>query len=173
MIVPRRVLGGPLHTAPSDELTRGIIGVGGMGRTHMKYDGARLLAVCDVDRDHLDRALGEAGRGVQGYTDYRELIARSDIDIVHVVTPPHWHARMAIDAANAGKDVWCEKPMTRTIGEGERLVDAVRRNGTIFRINTWFRFRGEFYGLGAEVETLKKLVMAVPSAGRCGFGSEP
>jgi predicted dehydrogenase len=160
MIVPRRVLGGPLHTAPSDELTRGIIGVGGMGRSHMKYDGARLVAVCDVDRDHLDRALGEADRGVQGYTDYRELIARPDIDIVHVVTPPHWHARMAIDAANAGKDVWCEKPMTRTFGEGERVVDAVRRNGTIFRINTWFRYEGEFYGLGAEVETLKKLVMA-------------
>jgi predicted dehydrogenase len=160
MIVPRRVLGGPLYTAPSDELTRGVIGVGGMGRGHMTYDGARLLAVCDVDQDHLDLALEAAGPEVDGYSDYRELLARPDIDIVHIVTPPHWHGRMAVDAANAGKDIWCEKPMTRTIGEGERVVDAVRRNGTIFRLNTWFRFRDPFYGLGSEVAPLKKLVMA-------------
>lgn len=160
MIVPRRVLGGPRYTAPSDELTKAVIGVGGMGRGHMRYEGSRLLAVCDVDRAHLDEAVAAGGAGVDGYLDYREVLARRDIDIVHVVTPPHWHARIAADAANSGKDVWCEKPMTRTIGEGRRLVEAVRRNGTIFRLNTWFRFEDDFYGLGSEVAPLKKLVMA-------------
>lgn len=158
MIVPRRVLGGPRHTAPSDELTKAVIGVGGIGRRHMGYEGARLLAVCDVDRGHLQAALDAAGPGVDGYHDYREVLARNDVDIVHVATPPHWHGLIAADAADAGKDVWCEKPMTRTIGEGVRLVEAVRRNGTIFRLNTWFRFRSDFYGLGTPVAPLKKLV---------------
>ena len=62
---------------------------------------------------------------VKGYHDFRELIARDDIDIVHVATPPHWHALMAIAAAKAGKDIWCEKPMSRTIGEGVAMVKAV------------------------------------------------
>ena len=158
MIVPRRVLGGPRYTAPSDELTKAVIGVGGIGRRHMRYEGARLVAVCDVDAGHLRAAAADAGRGVFATADHREVLARSDVDIVHVATPPHWHAQIAIEAAEAGKDVWCEKPMTHTIGDGIRLVQAVQRNGTIFRLNTWFRFRSEFYGLGAEVAPLKKLV---------------
>lgn len=158
MIVPRRVLGGPRYTPPSDELTKAVVGVGGIGRGHMGYEGARLLAVCDVDGDHLQAALDAAGPGVDGYRDYREVLGRDDVDIVHVATPPHWHGIIAADAADAGKDVWCEKPMTRTIGEGVRLVEAVHRNGTIFRLNTWFRFRSRFYGLGAEVAPLAKLI---------------
>lgn len=80
------------------------------------------------------------------------------MDIVYIVTPPHWHGKMAVDAANAGKDIWCEKPMTRTIGEGQQVVNAVKNNGTIFRLNTWFRFRGNFYGMGTTVNPIKKLV---------------
>ncbi len=158
-VVPRHVLGQGM-TAPSDELTKAVIGVGGMGRGHLRYPGARLLAVCDVDTEHLDIALRIAGKGVDGYTDFREVLARPDIDIVHLPTPPHWHAYMSVAAANAGKDIWCEKPMTRTIGEGEKVVKAVQENGRIFRINTWFRFRGTFYGFGTEVAPIKKLVMS-------------
>ena len=157
-IVPRAVLGGQGFTAPSDELTNAVIGVGGMGRGHLRYEGARLLAVCDVDRKHLVRALEIAGPGVKGYTDFREVLERPDIDIVHIPTPPHWHAIISIAAAEAGKDIWCEKPMTRTIGEGQKVVDAVRRNGRIFRINTWFRFRSIFYGFGTPVKPIKKVV---------------
>ncbi|MBN2000900.1 Gfo/Idh/MocA family oxidoreductase [candidate division KSB1 bacterium] len=157
-IVPRHVLGGPGYTPPSDLLTKAVIGVGGMGRGHIRYPGARLLAVCDVDRNHLDLALKMAGDGVQGYKDFRQVLERPDIDIIHIATPPHWHALMSIAAANAGKDVWCEKPMTRTIGEGRKVVDAVRKNGTIFRINTWFRFNSQFYGFGTTVAPLKKIV---------------
>jgi myo-inositol 2-dehydrogenase / D-chiro-inositol 1-dehydrogenase len=157
-VVPRHVLGGQQYTAPSDQLTKGIIGVGGMGRGHIGYEGTRLLAVCDVDTKHLDAALGAAGTGVTGYRDFRELIARPDIDIIHIATPPHWHGIMAKMAAEAGKDIWCEKPMTRTIGEGRRVAEAVKANGRMFRLNTWFRFKDRFYGMDTTVKQLKKVV---------------
>jgi len=157
-LVPRHVLGGQGYTAPSDQLTKGIIGVGGMGRGHIEYEGTRLLAVCDVDKKHLDEAIALAGGKITGYHDFRELIARPDIDVVHIATPPHWHGIMSRIAAEAGKDIWCEKPMTRTIGEGIKVVEAVQRNGRMFRLNTWFRFKDQFYGLGTTVKPLKKLV---------------
>lgn len=157
-IVPRYVLGGPGYTPPSEELTKAVIGVGGMGRGHMDYQGERLLAVCDVDEVHLKEAVEKGGPDVKGYKDFREVLERPDIDIVHIATPPHWHGLMAIAAANAGKDIWCEKPLTRTIGEGEKLVEAVKRNGRIFRINTWFRFDDQFYGFGTTVKPIKKVV---------------
>ena len=157
-IVPRHVLGGQGYTAPSSQLTKGIIGVGGMGRGHFGYEGTRLLAVCDVDKTHLDQAVALAGGKVSGYSDFRELLARPDIDVVHIATPPHWHGIMAKMAAEAGKDIWCEKPMTRTIGEGIKVVEAVNKAGRMFRLNTWFRFKDQFYGLNTTVKPLKKLV---------------
>lgn len=159
MIVPRHVLGGAGYTPPSDQLTKAIIGVGGMGRGHVGYEGTRLLAVCDVDRRHLEDVLAPfAGKGVRGCTDYREILERPDVDIVHIATPPHWHGVMAVEAARAGKDIWCEKPMTRTIGEGRRVVEEVNRYGRMFRLNTWFRFKDTFYGLGTDVKPLKKII---------------
>ena len=157
-VIPRHVLGGNGFTAPSDQLTKGIIGVGGMGRGHIPYEGTRVLAVCDVDQDHLNLAVAQAGEGVDSYHDFRELLARPDIDIVHIATPPHWHGIMAKMAAEAGKDIWCEKPMTRTIGEGIEVVKAVKKYGRMFRLNTWFRFKDRFYGLGTTVRPLKKLI---------------
>lgn len=156
-IVPRKALGGPGHTAPSEELTKAIIGVGGMGRGHIGYPG-RLLAVCDVDRSHIDLALERAPEGVDRYTDFREVLERDDIDVVHVPTPPHWHALISIAAAEAGKDIWCEKPMARTIHESQKVVEAVQRHKRMFRLNTWFRFQGGFYGMDTEVKNIKKAV---------------
>lgn len=157
-IIPRHVLGGSGYTAPSDQLTKAVIGTGLMGRGHLNYPGSRLVAVCDVDTNHLNLALSIGGNGVRGYSDYREVLEQDDVDIVHIVTPPHWHGIMAVDAANAGKDIWLEKPMTRTIGEGQKVVEAVQRNGSILRLNTWFRFRSNFYGMGTPVQPIKKLV---------------
>ena len=159
-VVPSRLLGLNGQTPPSEELTRGIIGCGGMGSNHIAYRGSRILAVCDADSNHLKRAVDKATK--QGhkhatpYADFRDILARPDIDIVSIATPPHWHGLQAILAAEAGKDVWCEKPMTRTIGEGQRLVDACRRNGTMLRINTWFRMIDNFYGMGIPVSSVKK-----------------
>jgi len=164
-IVPRNVLGGPDHTAPSDQLTKGIIGTGGIGRSSYHFtsnDACRLVALCDVDNNHLTQAQNMAkqrfGQECATYHYYRDLINDPNVDIVHIATPPHWHGIMAAEAAEAGKDIWCEKPFTRTIGEGKRVVEAVKRNGRILRLNTWFRFKDTFYGLGTDVKPLKKLV---------------
>ncbi|MEX6687411.1 Gfo/Idh/MocA family oxidoreductase [Danxiaibacter flavus] len=159
-IVPRHVLGRG-YIAPSDQLTKAIVGVGGMGRGHIPYAGTRVVAICDVDKNHLKQGLdllGGPGKGVKTFSDYRELITLPEVDIVHVATPPHWHGIIAADAARAGKDVWCEKPMTATIGEGKKLVEAIQQNGRIFRLNTWFRFSDIFYGMGTTVRPIKKLV---------------
>lgn len=161
-IVPRHVLGGPGQTPPSEILTRAVIGTGGMGMNHVTgiNTACKLLAVCDVDEKHLQNALKAGGPDVKGYKDFREVLARKDIDIVHVPTPPHWHAVISIAAAKAGKDIWCEKPMTRTIAEGEAVVAAVKKYKRIFRLNTWFRFDGPFYGMGVPMKPIKKVVQA-------------
>lgn len=161
-IVPRKALGGPGHVAPSEELTKAVIGVGGMGRGHLNYPGSRLLAVCDVDRARLEKAM-EIGRDitgdeVKGYADFRDVLDRDDIDIVHIPTPPHWHALISIAAAEAGKDIWCEKPMARTIYESQKVMEAVQKHERIFRLNTWFRFQSGFYGMDTEVKPIKKAV---------------
>ncbi len=157
MIVPRHVLGKGF-LAPSDKLTKAIIGVGGMGNVHIQYANTPVLAVCDVNSQHLNAAVAKIGNGVKGFKDYRELLLMKDIDIVHIATPPHWHGIISIDAMKAGKDVWCEKPMTRTIGEGRRVVEAVKHYKKIFRLNTWFRFEENFYGMKTTVKPIKKLV---------------
>ena len=159
MIVPRHVLGRG-HIPPSDQLTKGIIGVGGMGRGHIPYAGTRVVAMCDVDSKHLTEAANIVPEKIKLFHDYKELIALPEVDIVHIATPPHWHGIMAIEAARAGKDIWCEKPMTRTIGEGKRVVEAVKQNGRMFRLNTWFRFEDRFYGMNTSVRPIKKLVDA-------------
>ena len=156
-IIPRHVLGGPGFLALSDMLTKAIIGVGSMGRNHIPYAGAKLLAICDVDKNHLAGVLKTVDSDVKAYADYREVLQRQDIDIIHIATPPHWHGIMSAEAAKAGKDVWCEKPMTRTLGEGIEVVKAVQQNGRIFRLNTWFRFEDIFYGFGTTVDPVKKL----------------
>ena len=156
-IIPRQVLGRGF-IAPSDQLTKGIIGLGGMGRGHIGLAGTRVVALCDVDQTHLAAAAKMVGSGVKTMIDYHELIAMPEVDIVHIATPPHWHGIMSIEAAKAGKDIWCEKPMTRTIGEGKRVVEAVKQHGRMFRLNTWFRFQDEFYGMKTTVKPIKKLV---------------
>lgn len=156
-IIPRRLLGGPRYTPPSDELTKAVIGVGSMGLGHLNYAG-RTLAVCDVDSTHLNAALAKCAPYVEGYRDFREVLEREDIDIVHIPTPPHWHALIAIAAAKAGKDIWCEKPMTRTIGEGKAVAETVAKTGRMFRLNTWFRFADTYYGFGTTVRPIKKAV---------------
>ena len=77
-VVPRHVMGGTGYTAPSDQLTKGIIGVGGMGRGHIEYEGTRLLAVCDVDKLHMEQAIAQAGGNVTDYHDFRMIISVTD-----------------------------------------------------------------------------------------------
>ena len=131
-----------------------------MGHVRMARHGrqAKLLAVCDVDAQRLARAVQSGGAGCKGYKDFREVLDRGDIDVVHVPTPPHWHGLISIAAAEAGCDVWSEKPMTRTIAESQRVVEAVQDNGRMYRINTWFRLYSGLYGSGWTAKPIKKLV---------------
>ena len=158
-IVPRHVLGRGF-IPPSDQLTKAVIGVGGMGRGHFGYAGTRVVAICDVDSKHLAEAAAMLDKGVKIFADHREVVKLPEVDIVHIATPPHWHGIIAADAARAGKDIWCEKPMTRTIGEGKRLIEVVQQHQRIFRLNTWFRFEDNFYGMKTKATAIKKLVQS-------------
>ena len=136
-IVPRHVLGGPGNDAPSETLGGALIGCGGRGNGTFGGlgRGVRRLASCDVK--YKDRADNKTF-----YTDYRYVLERKDIDVVAIATPPGWHAVISIAAMEAGKDVLCEKPMTRFISEGRAVADAERRFGRIFQIGTYGRFGG-------------------------------
>ncbi|MEX2142293.1 MAG: Gfo/Idh/MocA family oxidoreductase [Pirellulales bacterium] len=136
-IVPRHVLGGAGYVAPSDTFGGALIGCGGQGPgTYRRLsDGltVKQLAQCDVK--FVDRADNKSI-----YTDFRRVLERKDIDLVAIATPPHWHALISIAAAEAGKDVLCEKPMTRFIAEGRAVVDAFKRYNRVFQIGTFGRF---------------------------------
>ena len=175
MILPRSVLGAPGQPSPNEELTKAVVGVGGMGQGHLGYPGARLLAICDVDSSHLSTTLEKVSDDVKGYHDFREVLERPDIDIIHVPTPPHWHALISIAAAEAGKDIWCEKPMSRTIGEGMKVVEAVQRNNRMFRLNTWFRFQSKFYDFNTitprvAVDRGRAMILPQSDCSPCSIG---
>lgn len=155
-ILPRHVLGRG-YLAPSDQLTKGVIGTGIAGRQHLNDAGTRVTAICDVDRNKLGQAAALLDNKVKTFDDYRHLLLQKDIDIVHIATPPHWHGLMATEAAAAGKDIWCETPMTHTIAEGREVINAVQTYGRIFRLNMNHRLEGNFYGTHVPVKKLKKL----------------
>ncbi|MCL6628376.1 MAG: Gfo/Idh/MocA family oxidoreductase [Armatimonadetes bacterium] len=136
-------------TAPSsvlganDRVNIGFIGVGGRGTAILKdFVGLsqdqkwniKVVAVCDVDKWRLNRAVGIVGRGCRSFIDYRELLQMPDLDAVVIATPDHWHAQMMIDAIKAGKDVYCEKPMTRTWKEAKEVVKVARNSDRIIQI---------------------------------------
>ncbi|MEK7767033.1 MAG: Gfo/Idh/MocA family oxidoreductase, partial [bacterium] len=150
-IVPARVVAGLKRgrRPPSETVTRGVIGTGGMGMSHVTEHKAgetpETLAVCDVDRDHLASGLKKAGPACTGYSDFRRVLERKDLDVIHVATPPHWHALISIAAMQAGKDVFCEKPMTRFHREGLAVIAAAKRYGRMFQLNSYGR--GDFVRL--------------------------
>ena len=154
-IIPSTVRGVNENLTSSERITVGLIGKGLMGSGHLRRlvgdREVQVLAVCDVDRlrrqdgkrlvEETYAANRSSGtyRGCAAYNDYRELLSRSDIDAVVIVTPDHWHTLLAIDAVKAGKDVYCEKPISITVRQGRRLVDTVRRYSRIFQTGTQYR----------------------------------
>ncbi|OGV63812.1 MAG: hypothetical protein A2283_09405 [Lentisphaerae bacterium RIFOXYA12_FULL_48_11] len=152
--------------APGDRITVGCIGVGRMGMGDlvdlMGRMGVQVVAVCDVDSNRLQNAKAAVEKryaedirsglykGCAAYSDFRELIARSDIDVVQIVTPDHWHAIPAIEAAKAGKDIFLQKPMTYTIEEGRVLSDTVHRYGRILQVGSQHRSNNRIR-LGCEM----------------------
>jgi len=135
--------------APGDRITIGVIGTGLQGVSNLKgfmvKSGAEVVAVCDVDAGHRQEAREIAGLDARSaYNDFRELLARNDIDAVVVATPDHWHVPISIAAAKAGKDIFCQKPLTLTIAGGRALCDAVRRYGRVLQTGSQQRSSDNF-----------------------------
>ncbi|HEO71301.1 MAG TPA: Gfo/Idh/MocA family oxidoreductase, partial [Candidatus Hydrogenedentes bacterium] len=149
-IVHGSVLGLNGAVAPSNKIVFGAIGVGGQGTGNMNrflHDPeCTVVAVCDVDKAHRDRAkdLVDNARGntdCATYNDFREVLARDDIDAVTVCTPDHWHAVISVAAAKARKDIYCEKPLANTIAEGRAMADAVKRYNVVLQTGSHERSR--------------------------------
>jgi len=139
--------------APSERITMGCIGVGGKGRGNTKAflntSAAQMVAVCDVAgsrrrqaKNIIDKHYGDKGCAVYG--DFRDLLAREDIDAVMIATQDHWHALIAVAAARAGKDIYCEKPLGVAVTEGRAIQDAVKRYGRVFQTGTQQRSDRKF-----------------------------
>ena len=197
-VVPARALGRGGHVAPSNRIVLAHIGVGGQGTQHIAggpwtptggttgRDDVHVVAVCDVNRNRLNNARDLVNQRYGNhdcatYTDFRELMARPDVDALLIATGERWHPLLSMAAAQAGKDVYCEKPTSVTIQEALALREVVRRYGTVFQAGTQqrssdsFRFACELVRNG-YIGTLKEVVVGVggPPANReCDLPAQP
>ena len=191
-IVPAGVLGGAGAVPPSERITMGSIGVGGMGTNNMRaflsQPEVRVVAVCDVveasdtyghwykkgwngawfGREPARKIVDDhyGGRGCAAYIDFRDLLARDDIDTVCITTPDHWHAIPAITAAAAGKDIYCEKPLSLTVAEGRAMARAAERYGVVFQTGTHRRSSGHYRRVcelvrNGRIGRLRKIVTTI------------
>jgi predicted dehydrogenase len=158
-VVPGRVLGAAGATPPSEKIVMGCIGVGSMGGGHVRHFSAqedvRLVAVCDLRRKFRDRAKQRVDErygdnGCATYHDFRELLARPDIDAVCIATPDHWHALIALEAARNRKDMYLEKPVDVHVAAAKALRRAVNRYGVVFQFGTQQR-SGQGFRFGCEL----------------------
>ena len=143
-LVPSSVLGQNGRVAPNSRVTMACIGVGGMGtgnlRSFLQDERVQVVAVADVDEGHRKRALALAKLGATaGCGDFRGIIERDDIDTVMIATPDHWHSLITVAAARSGKDIYCEKPLAASIGEGRFVCDTVKKHKRVLQCGTWRR----------------------------------
>lgn len=129
-----------LHAAPSETIRVGCIGTGGRCRTLMKslltIPNTSIVAISDIRQDALAQAKAMTGDKVAMFSDYRKLLEDKNIDAVLIGSPDHWHVPMTIDAVAAGKDVYVEKPLTHSLEEGEKVIQAVRKSKQVVQIGT-------------------------------------
>lgn len=158
LVLPAVVCGKGQTPAPSARITMGLVGIGGQGGYHMRnlcqFPDVQVVAVCDVDATRREKAVeqvngtyadtrSKAGTyaGCTGYNDFRELVARQDIDAVLIAAPDHWHAGIGIAAMEAGKDCYIEKPLSLTIAQGRALCDTARRYRRVVQVGSHERSR--------------------------------
>ncbi len=137
------------RAAPNDRIGVGMIGVGNFGLgsnlpDFLKNPDVDVVAICDVYQPNLEKAVGLAGSKAKRYRDYRRLLEDRDVQAVVITTPEHWHAIMCIDACDAGKDVYVEKPMAHNIRDGRLAVEAARRNNRVVQVGTQQRSGAHF-----------------------------
>ena len=144
--------------SPNDRLGIGAIGTSGRG-SGIGRDACRrgnAIAVADADLAHAER-FASRFEGMKVYRDYRRLLDHEDIDVVTIGTPDHWHVKIAIEALQAGKHVYCEKPLTLTIDEGKKICQVVKQTGKVFQVGTQQRSDGRF-----------RLAVAIAQSGMLG-----
>lgn len=155
----------------NDRPIMGAIGLGGQG-TGISTNAMRFgdyAAVCDVDRSHAEAGKEKLGGKAEIYEDYRKLLDRKDIEAVTIGTPDHWHTAVALYALRAGKDVYCEKPLTLTVNEGKLLVKAVQETGRVFQVGTQQRSDDRFRTAcelvrNGRLGKLKKVTVSLPES---------
>lgn len=144
LILPAAVLGRAGAVSPNGKVRLACVGLGGQGMSNLRAlmadERLQVVALCDVDAQHLEKAaaLAQVGKG-DCYRDFREVLARADVDAVMNATPDHWHSNVAISAAKAGKDLYSEKPLGASIAEGRAICEAVKANGRVLQCGTWRR----------------------------------
>lgn len=143
MIIPSSALGLGGSVAPSNRIVLGSIGIGGQAqylmRNAIQQKDTQIVALCDINRPKVEGVKKVVDNHYENtdcktYGDFREVIARDDIDALLIAPPDHWHAIPCIQAANAKKDIYCEKPLTRTLAEGQAVVKAAEENGIVLRV---------------------------------------
>ncbi len=181
-IIPASALGADGHVAPSNRIVMGCLGMGGQGTGDMRgflgFKEVQVVAVCDVDRNHrkaarqiVNRRYGDGG--CTDYNDFRDLLARDDLDALSIALPDHWHAIPSIAGARKGLDIYAEKPLARTIPEGRAMVDAVRRYGIVWQVgcqqrsSSHFRFACELVRNG-RIGTVPVVKVGLPTGSPCG-----
>jgi predicted dehydrogenase len=182
-ILPGRVWAA--DTAPSSRITMGFVGMGiqnrGLLGAFLGQPGVQVVAVCDVDKNRRESAKKrveeryskekpDGWKGCEAYNDFRELVARKDIDAVCIATPDHWHAIITVAALAAGKDVYCEKPLTHNIHESIVVIDAVKKHNRVLQTGSMQRSSGEFR---VAAELVQNGVIGKISRVECQFGGPP
>ncbi len=179
-LISSRALGRDGRPAPSARITLGVVGCGvmGIGNTDsfLALKDCQVVAACDVDRKHLEALVNKINGhyedvGCKAYQDYRELMARDDIDAVMLALPDHWHALAAVEAARQKKDIYGEKPLARTIAEQQAIVRAVQANRRIWQTGSWQRSVATFHKAAEIVRNgligrITRVEVGLPSGNR-------
>lgn len=161
----------------SNRITLGVVGCGWQGLSNMQgllnHADCQVVAICDLDKNHLREGIDTVNARYQNqdckaYHDYREMLARKDIDAVMLATPDHWHALVSVEAARQGKDIYGEKPLARTIAEQQAIVTAVQRHKVIWQTGSWQRSEKHFHYAAEIVRNgligkLKRVEVGLPS----------
>lgn len=178
-IIPSSVLGLNGAVAPSDRIVMGCIGVGEMGSGHVRsllgFNEVRIVAICDVRKAHRDRAKEWVNRRYDNndcatYNDFRELLARPDIDAIMTATPDNWHSLIGLEAARNGKDMYYEKPLSMSIAENKAVHETVNRYGVVFQFGTQQRSDDRFRLVcelvrNGKIGELQTIMLSSPSFG--------
>jgi len=186
-IIPSSAFGMGRRTAPSDRVVIGAIGTGSQGMSNMRdflnlSDAVQFVAVCDVDTRHLTKAketvdLANKNSDCRSYGDYREFLEKEKLDAVSIALPDHWHGIIYSAAANKGINIYGEKPICRTIKDGQVIVNAVKNNNIIWQTGSWQRslanfHRGAELAINGRVGKVKYIEVGLPDGGK-GIGTPP